>query len=64
MSKPVSPIPQGYHQMTPYLIVANGAEAIQYYKRVFGAEELFRMGGPGGKVGHAELKIGDSVLML
>jgi len=64
MPKPVSPIPQGYHQITPYLIVADGAEAIDFYKRVFGAQELFRMGGPGNKVGHAELKVGDSVLML
>lgn len=64
MSKPVSPIPEGYHHITPYLVVANGAEALEYYKRAFGATELFRMDGPGGKIMHAEMKIGDSPFML
>jgi PhnB protein len=59
----VKPIPEGYHSLTPYLIVDGGAEAIEYYKRAFGAIELFRMD-HGGKVGHAELKIGDSPFML
>jgi PhnB protein len=59
----VSPIPQGYHSVTPYLIVNNAAAAIDYYKRAFGATELFRMD-HGGKVVHAEIKIGDSPVML
>jgi PhnB protein len=63
MSK-VSPIPKGFHSVTPYLIVKGAAQAIDYYKKVFGATELFRMDGPGGKVGHAELQIGDSRIML
>lgn len=64
MSKPVSPIPEGYHHITPYLIVSNGAKALEYYKRVFGATELYRMDGPGGTIMHAEMKIGDSPFML
>ncbi len=63
MSK-VSYIPKDYHTVTPYLIVKGAARAIDYYKKVFGATELFRMNGPDGKVGHAELKIGDSHIML
>jgi len=63
MSK-VSPIPQGYNSITPYLIINGAAQAIDYYKNVFGASEVFRMDGPDGKVGHAELKIGDSRIML
>ena len=63
MSK-VSPIPEGYNSITPYLIVRGAAKAIDYYKSVFGATEVFRMDGPDGKVGHAELKIGDSRIML
>lgn len=63
MSK-VSPIPQGYNSITPYLIVKGAAQAIDYYKNVFGASEVFRMDGPDGKVGHAELQIGDSRIML
>jgi len=63
MSK-VSPIPQGYHSITPYLVIKGAAQAIEYYKKVFGATEVVRMNGPGGKVGHAELKIGDSLIML
>src|SRR6266850_1927058 len=57
-------IPDGYHSVTPYLIVKGAAEAIEFYKRAFGATELFRMPGPGGKVMHAEIKIGDSPIML
>lgn len=63
MSK-VSPIPQGFHSITPYLVIKGAAQAIEYYKKVFGATELVRMNGPDGKVGHAELQIGDSRLML
>jgi len=59
----VKPIPEGYHSVTPYLIVKGGAEAIDYYKKAFGAVELFRMD-HGGKIGHAEIKIGDSPIML
>jgi PhnB protein len=60
----VNSIPEGYHSVTPYLIVRGGAEAIDYYKKAFGATELFRMAAPGGKIGHAEIKIGDSPIML
>ncbi len=60
----VSPIPAGYHSLTPYLIVKGGADAIDYYKKAFGAVEVFRMPMPGGKIGHAELGIGNSHLML
>jgi PhnB protein len=64
MSKKVSPIPEGYNSITPYLIIKGAARAIEYYKSVFGATEVFRMDQPDGKVGHAELKIGDSRVML
>ena len=57
-------IPDGYRTATPYLIVAGAAEAIDFYKRAFGATELLRMADPQGRVGHAEIKIGDSVIML
>lgn len=63
MSK-VSYIPKDYNSVTPYLIVKDGAKAIEYYKKVFGATETVRMNGPDGKVGHAELKIGNSHIML
>ena len=59
----VKPIPDGYHSVTPYLIVDGGAKAIDFYKKAFGATELFRMD-HGGKIGHAEIKIGDSPVML
>ncbi|HYK19685.1 MAG TPA: VOC family protein [Pyrinomonadaceae bacterium] len=59
----VKPIPEGYHSLTPYLICDGAAEAIEYYKKAFGAVELFRMD-HGGKIGHAEMKIGDSPFML
>ena len=59
----VKPIPEGYHSVTPYLICDGAADAIAYYKKAFGATELFRMDHE-GKVGHAELKIGDSPIML
>ena len=59
----VKPIPDGYHSLTPYLVINGAAEAMEYYKKAFGAVELFRME-HGGKIGHAEMKIGDSPLML
>ncbi len=58
------PIPDGYHTATPYLIVSDAAKAIDFYKRAFGATELTRMPGPNGRVAHAEIKIGDSIIML
>ncbi len=57
-------IPDGYHSVTPYLIVKGAAAAIDFYKRAFGAVEQMRMQAPGGRIGHAELRIGDSVIML
>jgi PhnB protein len=60
----VKPIPEGYHTITPYLTVSGASEAIDFYKKAFGAKEIYRMDGPDGKVGHAELQIGDSRLML
>ncbi len=60
----VKKIPDGYHSVTPYLIISGATEAIEYYKKAFGATELMRMPAPGGKIGHAEIKIGDSPIML
>jgi PhnB protein len=60
----VNPIPEGYPRLTPYLCVDGAAAAIDFYSQVFGATERMRMPGPGGKLGHAELQIGDSLLML
>lgn len=57
-------IPEGYNSVTPYLVIKGAAEAIEYYKNVFGATVVVRMDGPDGKVGHAELQIGDSRIML
>jgi PhnB protein len=64
MTKPVKAIPDGYRSVTPYLIVKGGAAAVDFYKKVFGAVERLRMDGPGGKLGHTELMIGDSVIMM
>lgn len=64
MSTPVNPIPEGYHALTPYLILSDATKAIAFYCEAFGATELCRMPTPDGKVGHAELQIGDSRLML
>jgi PhnB protein len=64
MTAKAKPIPEKYHTVTPYLIVHDAVQAIEFYKRAFGAVELFRMAGPGGKVGHAEIRIGDSNVML
>ena len=61
---PVKTIPEGYHSVTPYLIVRGAAEAIDFYRRAFGAVELFRFPSPDGKIGHAEIKIGDSPIMM
>jgi len=58
------PIPEGYQTLTPYLAVDNATEAIEFYKRAFGAKERVRMPGPEGTIGHAELEIGDSLVML
>jgi PhnB protein len=57
-------VPKGRNSVTPYLIVKGAAKAIDYYKNVFGATELMRIAGPDGKIGHAELRIGDSIIML
>ena len=64
MANTVKAIPEGYHTATPYLICNGAAEAIEFYKKVFGATEIMRMPMPGGKLGHAEVRIGDSVIML
>lgn len=59
----VKPIPEGYHSVTPYLVVDGAADAIEFYKKAFGAEEVLRMP-MGDRIGHAEIKIGDSHVML
>jgi len=64
MPDKVQPIPDGYHSVTPTLIIKGAAAAIEFYKTAFGATELFRMMQPDGRVGHAEIKIGDSPIML
>ena len=63
MTAKVKPIPEGYHTVTPYLIVNDGARAIEFYRKAFGARELYRMDDH-GKIGHAEMQIGDSRIML
>ena len=57
-------IPEGYHSVTPYLVVEGAAKAIDFYKRAFGATEVMRMEDPNGRIGHAEIQIGDSHIML
>jgi PhnB protein len=64
MSPSVKPIPDGYPRVSPYLVVDGAAQAIDFYTQVLGAGERMRMGGPDGKIGHAELEFGDSVVML
>ncbi len=65
MAAKVKPIPDGYHSVTPYLIISGASEALDFYKKAFGATELFRMADPQtNKIGHAEIKIGDSPVML
>ena len=60
----VKPIPEGYPQVTPYLCVDGASDAIQFYTTVFGATERVRLPGPDGTIGHAELQLGDSIIML
>jgi PhnB protein len=60
----IKPIPKGYHAVTPYLSVQGAADAIAFYKKAFAAKEVMRMPGPGGTIGHAEIQIGDSRIML
>ncbi len=64
MTSKVRPIPEGYHTATPYLTIRNAAQALDFYKRAFGATEVMRMTSPDGRVGHAEIRIGDSAIML
>jgi PhnB protein len=61
---PPRPIPEGYHTITPYLIVTGAAGAIEFYKHAFGAKEVMRIPHPDGRIGHAELQLGDSRIML
>jgi PhnB protein len=61
---PVKAIPEGYHSIQPYLHVCGAAQAIEFYKQVFGATEIMRMQQPDGRLGHAEIRIGNSVVML
>lgn len=63
-SQKVSAMPKGYNNITPYLILGNAAKAIDFYKKIFGAKEVMRLEQPDGRVGHAELKIGDTKIML
>jgi len=64
MANKVQPIPKGYHSVTPYLILDGASGAIEFYKKAFGATEIMRMPGPNGRIGHAEIKIGDSPVMM
>ena len=64
MPKKVKPVPQGFHAVTPALTQANAAQTIDFCKKAFGAKERMRMAGPGGKIMHAEILIGDSIIML
>jgi PhnB protein len=64
MAKQVKPIPDGYHTITPYMTVRGAAQAIEFYKKAFGAEERYRLKGPDDTIAHAELQVGDSVFML
>lgn len=64
MAEPAKPVPDGYHTATPYLIVDGAADAIEFYKKAFGATEVMRMADPNGRVGHAEIRIGSSPIMV
>ena len=64
MAGTVKAIPEGFHSVTPYLSISGAAQAIEFYKKAFGAIELVRMPAPDNKVGHAEIKIGDSIIMM
>jgi PhnB protein len=63
-SAKVKPIPTGYHAITPYLIIDGAARAIEFYRRAFDAKEMLRIPAPNDRIGHAEIKVGDSVIML
>lgn len=60
----VRAIPEGYHTVTPYLIIKGAAAALEYYRKAFNATELMRIDGPNGTIGHAEIRIGDSIVMM
>lgn len=64
MSTKVEPVPAGYGAVTPYMVVHDAAAALEFYRRAFGAEEVMRMAMPDGRVGHAEMRIGGSMIML
>ncbi len=64
MPASVKPIPEGFHTVTPTLTIKGAAEAIEFYKKALGAQEVMRMSNPDGKIGHAELKIGDSIIFI
>ena len=64
MANKAQAIPKGYHTVTPSIVVAGAAKAIDFYKKALGAEELMRFPGPDGKIMHAEIRVGDSVIML
>lgn len=64
MTTKVKPVPDNYHTVTPYLIIRDAAAALDFYKQAFGADEVMRVTAPNGKVGHAEIRIGDSAIML
>ena len=64
MPKSAKPIPEGYHTVTPYLVVNDAAGALEFYEKAFGAKEKVRMPGPGGRIMHAEFQIGDSMIMM
>jgi PhnB protein len=64
MPTQAKPIPEGYHTATPYITLNDASRAIDFYKRAFGAQVVARMDGPDGKVAHAEIRIGDSIIML
>jgi PhnB protein len=64
MAGQVKPVPEGYHSITPYLMVKGGAQALDFYVKAFGAEVTVRMDSPDGTLGHGEIRIGDSIFML
>ncbi len=64
MIQKVNSVPQGYHNVTPYLLINGASEAIAFYVKVFGAEEITRLTAPDGRIGHAEIRIGESVVMI
>ena len=61
---PVKPVPQGFHTVTPHLVIRGAGDALTFYTKALGAEERFRMPGPDGKIVHAEMQIGDSIVMI